>query len=191
MTISETILPANRQATPLKKKITSPTVSIRNLFFPTDSLPESSTKGMMSSEGREVSIWIFRSVASGKIRFRSPRMGEIANPGSDATAETDQMASSTISRIDPLPVLIFIAGYVIPELPQLSYQKQARRAIARRVVSTSAVPIYSSFTQRICKPLARWKSVRGRISLRSASSVSSVKYMPEEVSAADPVPLVQ
>lgn len=118
-------------------------------------------------------------------------MGEIANPGSDATAETDQMASSTISRIDPLPVLIFIAGYVIPELPQLSYQKQARRAIARRVVSTSAVPIYSSFTQRICKPLARWKSVRGRISLRSASSVSSVKYMPEEVSAADPVPLVQ
>ena len=56
----------------------------------------------------EVSIWISRSLAEGKIVFRSPRIGETASPGNDVTADTDQIANSTGSEIVPLPVDIFM-----------------------------------------------------------------------------------
>ncbi len=70
---------------------------------------------MISSEGSDVSICISRSVAFGKILFRSPRIGEIASPGREAIADTDHIASSTPSVIVPLPVLIFIAsGFTRP-----------------------------------------------------------------------------
>lgn len=59
---------------------------------------------MMSSDGSEVSIWISRLVAWGKIRFRSPKMGDTAKPGSDVTADTDQMARRTPGETVPLPV---------------------------------------------------------------------------------------
>lgn len=62
----------------------------------------------MSSEGSDVSIWISRSLAEGKIVFRSPRIGETASPGNDVTADTDQIANSTGSEIVPLPVDIFM-----------------------------------------------------------------------------------
>ena len=102
------MLRMNRQAMPLSRKITSPTTRIRSLSRPTDSFPDSSTNGMMSSEGSEVSIWISRSLAEGKIVFRSPRIGETASPGNDVTADTDQIANSTGSEIVPLPVDIFM-----------------------------------------------------------------------------------
>jgi len=106
--ISAVMLRMNRQAMPLSRKITSPTTRIRSLSRPTDSFPDSSTNGMMSSEGSEVSIWISRSLAEGKIVFRSPRIGETASPGNDVTADTDQIANSTGSEIVPLPVDIFM-----------------------------------------------------------------------------------
>ena len=56
MTISHAMLLAKMQATPLRKKTASPTVRIRSLSLPTERRPESSTKGMISSDGSEVSI---------------------------------------------------------------------------------------------------------------------------------------
>lgn len=84
MTMSHAMLRANRQATPLKKKIESPTIRILSLSLPSESFPESSTKGIISSDGSEVSIWISRSVTLGNTLFRSPRIGETASPGSDS-----------------------------------------------------------------------------------------------------------
>ena len=71
-----------------------------------ESLPASSTHGMISSEGSDESIWISRCEVCGKILSRSPRIGEMASPGSDLTDETDQMATSVASEIIPRPVWI-------------------------------------------------------------------------------------
>ena len=108
--ISPTMLRMKRQATPLRKKIESPVVSSFSVSRPSESFPESSTKGMISSEGSDVSIWISRSVTLGKTLFRSPRIGEMASPGSDAMADTDQIASRTPKEMEPFPVLIFMFG---------------------------------------------------------------------------------
>ena len=69
MTISHVMLRANRHATPLRKKIESPTVRIVSLSRPSESFPESSTKGIISSEGNDVSICISRSVTLGNTLF--------------------------------------------------------------------------------------------------------------------------
>ena len=134
MTMSHAMLRANRQATPLKKKIESPTIRILSLSLPSESFPESSTKGMISSDGSEVSIWISRSVTLGNTLFRSPRIGETASPGSDAMADTDQIASSTTSVMEPFPVLIFMSGILVPLSPQLLYQTKTDRPQGRPAV---------------------------------------------------------
>ena len=63
---------------------------------------------IISSEGREVSICISSSVAYGKMVVSCPKIGDTANPGKEVNAETDQMPTSVIRGIVPLPVLIFI-----------------------------------------------------------------------------------
>ena len=170
MTMRPVMLRANRQAAPLRKKSTSPTVSVRSLPGPSDSLPDNSTNGMMSSDGSDVSIWISRSVALGKMPFRSPRMGETAKPGNDEMAETDQTASSTTSGIVPLPVSIFISptrllvlsATVVPKALSDSSpaMKHPRRRYFRqgwnRKKTDFGAPSFRrySFTQRICMPPA-------------------------------------
>lgn len=155
MTMSHAMLRANRQATPLKKKIESPTIRILSLSLPSESFPESSTKGMISSDGSEVSIWISRSVTLGNTLFRSPRIGETASPGSDAMADTDQIASSTTSVTEPFPVLIFIAGDFSTAIPATVIPNEngpASRPVRRSV--SSGCP-YCTLTQRTDMPLAR------------------------------------
>ena len=66
----------------------------------------------MSNDGSDVSICISKSDAFGKIVFKSPNIGDIANPGSDVTADTDQIATSDHKAIVPLPVFIFIVAVV-------------------------------------------------------------------------------
>ena len=100
MTMSHIMLRAKRHATPLRKKIDSPTARILSLSLPTESLPASRTKGMISSEGSDVSICISRSVAFGKILFRPPRIGEIASPGSEAIADTLNVMGSHRSLLE-------------------------------------------------------------------------------------------
>ena len=57
-------------------------------------------------------------------------MGEMASPGSDTTANTDHIASSTASDMVPFPVLIVICEVsVLPYTSQVSYQKQQGRRI--------------------------------------------------------------
>ena len=155
MTMSHAMLRANRQATPLKKKIESPTIRILSLSLPSESFPESSTKGMISNDGSEVSIWISRSVTLGNTLFRSPRIGETASPGSDAMADTDQIASSTTSVTEPFPVLIFIAGDFSTAIPATVIPNENGPALmpVRRSVS-SGCP-YCTLTQRTDMPLAR------------------------------------
>jgi hypothetical protein len=92
--ISVAILLAIKQATPLIKNISRPVASSGSLPLLADKCPERSINGIMSSEGSDVSICISKSEAFGNMEFISPRMGDMANPGSDVTAETDQMASS-------------------------------------------------------------------------------------------------
>ena len=150
MTISHAILRANRHATPLRKKIESPTTRIVSLSRPSESFPESSTKGIISSDGSDVSIWISRSVTLGNTLFKST-----ASPGSDAMADTDQIASRTTSDTEPFPVLIFMAwDFSIP--PRTSYTKQNGPAVrpARRLGFFVSLR-YSAFTQRTGMPLAR------------------------------------
>ena len=87
---------------------------------------------MMSSDGSEVSIWISKSVAFGKILFKSPKIGDMASPGSEEMADIDQMASKTTNGIVPFPVVIFMAnifaGYFATVVPKRSSTKINKRA---------------------------------------------------------------
>ena len=108
MIINAIILFAAKQATPQSVKIASPVYNIGSLSLPVESLPATSTKGIISRLGSEVSICISRSDAFGNMLFISPNIGDTASPGSDVIADTDQMAISVIREIVPLPVLIFM-----------------------------------------------------------------------------------
>ena len=82
-------------------------------------------------------------------------MGDMASPGSEAMADTDQIASRTTSDTEPFPVLIFMAwDFSIP--PRNSYTKQNGPAVrpARRLGFFISLR-YSAFTQRTGMPLAR------------------------------------
>ena len=110
---------------------------------------------MISSEGSDVSICISRSVAFGKILFRSPRIGEIASPGREAIADTDHIASSTPSVIVPLPVLIFIAsGFTRPHSKCYTKAGRAGMLPARPVVSD--VPTCPAASHNA--PEGRWRA---------------------------------
>ena len=74
------------------------------MFRLTESFPASSTNGMISNDGNEVSICISKSVAWPKMRCSRPRIGDTASPGNDTTIDTDQIASSVVSAIVPFPV---------------------------------------------------------------------------------------
>ncbi len=102
------IVRAKRHATPLIKNMARPARSSAILLRATDSRPDNRIKGMISTEGIDVSICISRLLTCGKILFRSPIMGDTASPGSDTTAETDQMAMTTASDTLPFPVCICI-----------------------------------------------------------------------------------
>ena len=119
--ISVVMLRAKSEATPLKKKIARPMNNKSSCRRPSESFPATKTKGIISNEGSEVSNCTSRSVAWGKMWRKSPKIGEIASPGNEETAETDQMPSNTRSEIEPLPVLIFMAQ-CFSGLLQGSYQ---------------------------------------------------------------------
>ena len=102
---------------------------------------------MISSEGSDVSICISRSVAFGKILFRSPRIGEIASPGREAIADTDHIASSTPSVIVPLPVLISCQWIYTPT-QQVLYQSRAGRHVAGPPCRIGCTYLPCCFTQR-------------------------------------------
>ena len=108
-TINRRISFAKMHATPLKKNIAKPTASSFSDSPRVDSQPDNSTNGIINSEGNDVSIWISSCDAEGKIRLKSSKIGDIANPGNEVTAETDQIASKAQRDISPLPVEIFIA----------------------------------------------------------------------------------
>jgi hypothetical protein len=100
---------AKTQTTPLAKNIAKPTANNLSDSPRDESHPESSTKGIISSEGNDVSICISSCEAVGNIRLKSSKIGDIANPGNEVTADTDHMANKAQRDISPLPVEIFIA----------------------------------------------------------------------------------
>ena len=57
---------------------------------------------------------------------RSSRMGDMANPGSDTTADTDHIEISAIRGIVPFPVVTFIADVL--EAMSNSYAEYTRVA---------------------------------------------------------------
>lgn len=68
-----------------------PICSSKRLFTFSVSLPDNKIKGIIRSDGNEDSIWISKSVADGKILFKSPKMGETANPGNAFNAEMENI----------------------------------------------------------------------------------------------------
>ena len=85
------------------------TTTILILLFDSDSLPDSSTKGIMHRLGSTVSSCISSSDVCGNILSRLPSIGVIASPGRLTVSDIDHMAISVIRDIVPLPVLIFIS----------------------------------------------------------------------------------
>jgi hypothetical protein len=79
---------------PLAKNIAKPAASSFNDSACPASQPDNNTNGIINNEGSEVSICISSCDAEGKIRLKSSKIGDIANPGSDVTADTDQIAIS-------------------------------------------------------------------------------------------------
>ena len=106
--ISRRISLAKMHTIPLAKNIAKPIASSFKDSPRAESQPDRSTNGMMSSDGSDVSICISSCEAEGKMRLKSSKMGDIANPGRDVTADTDQIAKSASRDISPLPVDIFI-----------------------------------------------------------------------------------
>ena len=83
-----------------------PITSNFTLFPLTDHRPASSIKGIMSNEGSDSSISTSSLLASGNMLSKSLSIGDIANPGSDTTADIESMATTAIADIEPLPVVI-------------------------------------------------------------------------------------
>ena len=71
---------------------------------------------MISNEGSDSSISISRVLAFGNILSKSLRIGDIAKPGSDTTAEIESMATRATREILPLPVEIFIVERFSPPM---------------------------------------------------------------------------
>ena len=94
---------------PLTKNIAKPTANNFNDSPRDESQPESSTNGIIKSEGSDVSICISSCDAEGNMRLKSSNIGDIANPGNDVTADTDHIANNASRDISPFPVDIFIA----------------------------------------------------------------------------------
>ena len=85
-----------------------PICSSKRLFTFSVSLPDNKIKGIIRSDGNEDSIWISKSVADGKILFKSPKMGETANPGNAFNAEMENIPIKVMRGIVPCPVCTFI-----------------------------------------------------------------------------------
>ena len=88
------------------------------------------TNGIMSNDGKEVSICSSTSDTCVKTVDSLPKTGDMARPGNDVRAETDQIPNNTIKEIVPLPVFIFmtfnyktIAEYFLttPKLLKFTY----------------------------------------------------------------------
>ena len=103
---------------------------------------------MISSEGSDVSICISRSVAFGKILFRSPRIGEIASPGREAIADTDHIASSTPERNRTFACLDFHCQWIYTPTQQVLYQSRAGRHVAGPPCRIGCTYLPCCFTQR-------------------------------------------
>ena len=93
---------------PLAKNIAKPTANNFSDSPRTESHPESSTNGIINSDGKDVSICISSCDAEGNMRLKSSKIGDIASPGRDVTADTDQIANNASRDISPFPVEIFI-----------------------------------------------------------------------------------
>ena len=144
------------QINPLTKNIAKPTARSFNDSPLCESQPESKTNGIISRDGREVSICTSSCDAEGNIRLKSSKMGDTANPGNEVTADTDQIASSASRDISPFPVEIFIAidiyNICIAEC-KLSAKKKSEEKLF--TLNFNRLTIYYFLTQRIWKPFAR------------------------------------
>jgi hypothetical protein len=99
-TINRRISFAKMHIKPLAKNIVRPTARSFSDSPPrSESQPDNNTKGIISNEGREVSICISSCEAEGKMLLNSSKMGDIAKPGNEVTADTDQIAKSAIRDI--------------------------------------------------------------------------------------------
>ena len=65
-------------------------------------------KGIISNEGNVVSTWISRSVAEGTMDVNFSATGDIASPGNEVSADTDQIPNKAQTEITPFPVFIFM-----------------------------------------------------------------------------------
>ena len=154
-TISSRISFAKIHTMPLTKNIAKPTASNFSDSPRVESQPDSNTNGIISREGNEVSICTSSCEAEGKIRLKSSKIGDTANPGNDVTADTDHMASNAKREIYPLPVDIFIAifFYICIATGARRVPKKKRVKISLHSL-TLKLETYS-LTQRIWKPFAR------------------------------------
>ena len=115
-TISSLRLVESIEPMPESRKIVHPSTKSFTLFPRCDHRPASNIAGMISNEGSDSSISISRLLAFGNILSKSLRIGDIANPGSDTTAEIESMATRATREILPLPVEIFIVERFSPPM---------------------------------------------------------------------------
>ena len=177
---------ANRHINPLKKKITRPAISNHQRLRPSESLPVKSTKGIISSDGREVRSCISNSVALGKIFDKSPKMGEIANPGNDDTADTDQIANTTSAETAPFPVFTCIGSFSTTlRKPYANLENTNKKEMPHccDISVPSSVSVVYSFTQRTIIPLAfeKLRSLRKPLCVGFSLLNQNAKVLPSAV----------
>ena len=107
-TISSRRLVESIEPMPESRKIVHPNTKSFTLFPRCDHRPASNIAGMISNEGSDSSISISRVLAFGNMLSKSLRIGDIAKPGSDTTAEIESMATRATREMVPFPVEIFI-----------------------------------------------------------------------------------
>ena len=81
-----------------------------NLIYPIFSLmePANNIKGIIKKDGNVVNSSTSSSVALGNNVRSLSEIGEIAKPGNDVSAETDQIPNNAQIEIIPFPVCIFM-----------------------------------------------------------------------------------
>ena len=81
-----------------------------NLIYPIFSLmePANNIKGIIKKDGNVVNSSTSSSVAPGNNVRSLSEIGEIAKPGNDVSAETDQIPNNAQIEIIPFPVCIFM-----------------------------------------------------------------------------------
>ena len=135
VTMSSVSVRESVQPIPPMRNMVQPSTNSRILLWRTLHRPASSIKGIIISEGSDSSISTSSFEAEGNMVSRSSRMGDMANPGSDTTADTDHIEISAIRGIVPFPVVTFIADVL--EAMSNSYAEYTR--VAERCFLSIAV----------------------------------------------------